>query len=72
MTAEITTYYRGCTLGQIFCINCSPYRLTGSIRVGRKNQKNFKGYDNEMFRIMTAEEVAHMQAVLDQDAICYC
>ena len=62
--ATAKTYYVGLTGGRIFCVNCSPYRLYGSINAGRKNQKNFKGYDDETFSIMTEDEVTYMQKVL--------
>ena len=71
-TTTTKTYYVGLTGGRIFCFNCSPYLLYCSINIGRKNQKNFKGYDDETFSIMTEDEVAYMQNVLKSSQICEC
>ena len=66
-----TTYYCGVYNGDVRCATCAGYALTESIKTARKNQKTFTGAQGSYF-LMTREEVAHMQAVLDQDSICNC
>ena len=72
MNTENNTYYVSRTTGQIFCFNCAPYLLYCSINIGRKNQKNFKSYDNETFSKMTQDEVDRMQYAVGSAQICEC
>lgn len=72
MNTQTKTYYVSRTSGQVFCFNCSPYLLYCSINIGRKNQKNFKSYDDEIFSIMTDDEVARMQYAVGSEPICEC